>query len=279
KSIAFTVFGFDVYWYSLLIMAGVLIGMFISTKLTRRRGYNGEMIMDGLLWGIPLGIIGARLYYVVFNWSEFANDLGSVFTLRMTGLGIYGAVIGALIAAYIICKRKKVSFYDIADAIMPSMILAQALGRWGNYFNNELYGAVVESVSGQVLGDLALFPPAVFVNGEWHVALFLLESMWNLFVFAMLMLLWKKKPFLRGGATWLYVLLYCPMRAVLEGMRLPEYSLMIFNGTVRVSQVGSALLAIVGLIMIIRILKKGETEQVDVPACYQLPKQEEKKDV
>ena len=150
------------------------------------------MILDFILLAVPLGVIGARLYYVVFSWDEFAGHLDRIFTLQMQGLAIYGAVIGGIIAALIMAKWRKMSFWDLLDCAAPSLILAQAMGRWGNFFNQELYGGVLTSVSGQVSSQLALFPPAVNINGEWHLALFLIESVWNLIVFGILMLYWKK---------------------------------------------------------------------------------------
>ena len=127
-------------------MSGVLLGFWISTRLTRRRGYNSNLIMDVLLLGIPLGIIGARLYFVAFSWDMFKNNLDQIFTLQMEGLAIYGAVIGGLLAVFILSKWKKISFWDVTDAAVPSLILAQALGRWGNFFNQEVYGAALTSV-------------------------------------------------------------------------------------------------------------------------------------
>ncbi len=141
--------------------------------------------MDVLLLGIPLGIIGARLYFVAFSWDMFKNNLDQIFTLQMEGLAIYGAVIGGLLAVFILSKWKKISFWDVTDAAVPSLILAQALGRWGNFFNQEVYGAALTSVGGQVGSHLALFPPAVFIDATqtWHVALFLYESVFNLCIF------------------------------------------------------------------------------------------------
>ena len=140
--VAFSIFGFDVYWYGLIIMMGILVGIVISTKLSKIRGYSSDMILDFILLAVPLGVI-ARLYYVVFSWDEFAGHLDRIFTLQMQGLAIYGAVIGGIIAALIMAKWRKMSFWDLLDCAAPSLILAQAMGRWGNFFNQELYGGVL----------------------------------------------------------------------------------------------------------------------------------------
>ncbi len=274
RNIAFTIFGVPIYWYGVMILLGVLMATYVAIRLSRRIGYSSEMAMDLLLLALPLGVIGARLYDVAFEWSYFQNHLDEIFTLRMSGLAIYGAVIGGLIAGLILCKWRKMSFWDLVDTVMPGLVLAQAIGRWGNYFNQELYGAIVPSVHGQVLSDLALFPPAVLVDGQWHLGLFLIESMWNLLVFALLILLWKKKPQLRGGVFWAYVALYGAARAILEGLRLPDFSLMLWGSTLRVSQLVSIVMAIVGIVMFIRIWKKGGYPHKEVPMVYRLDKQE-----
>ncbi|MFR7473801.1 MAG: prolipoprotein diacylglyceryl transferase [Christensenellales bacterium] len=271
--IAFSIFGFDVYWYGLIIMMGILVGIVISTKLSKIRGYSSDMILDFILLAVPLGVIGARLYYVVFYWDEFAGHLDRIFTLQMQGLAIYGAVIGGIIAALIMAKWRKMSFWDLLDCAAPSLILAQAMGRWGNFFNQELYGGVLTSVSGQVSSQLALFPPAVNINGEWHLALFLIESVWNLIVFGILMLYWKKRPLERGSVFWLYCGLYASARAILEGMRISEFSLMIF-GTIRVSQVASVVIAVFAWIMFYRVRKRKGYGGPGVPERYQLKPEE-----
>ena len=148
-----------------------------------------------------------------------------------------------------------------------------AMGRWGNFFNQELYGGVLTSVSGQVSSQLALFPPAVNINGEWHLALFLIESVWNLIVFGILMLYWKKRPLERGSVFWLYCGLYASARAILEGMRISEFSLMIF-GTIRVSQVASVVIAVFAWIMFYRVRKRKGYGGPGVPERYQLKPEE-----
>lgn len=267
SGIAFSIFGFDVYWYGLIIMTGILVGIYISTRLSQKRGYSSEMILDFILLAVPLGVVGARLYYVAFSWEEFAGHLERVFTLQMQGLAIYGAVLGGILAAWIMAKWRKMSFWDLLDCAAPSLILAQAMGRWGNFFNQELYGGVLTSVSGQVSSQLALFPPAVNVNGQWHLALFLIESIWNLIVFGVLLAYWKKRPRERGSVFWLYCGLYASARAILEGMRISEFSLMIF-GTIRVSQVASVFIALFAWIMFYKVRKKGGYKGPDVPERY-----------
>ena len=269
RNIAFILFGLPVYWYGIMISSGVFMAMFVTIRLSRKRSYSSEMATDLLLLVLPLGVLGARLYDVAFEWDYFKYHLDQIFTFRMAGLAIYGAVIGGLIAALILSKWRKVSFWDIADSVMPGLILAQAIGRWGNYFNQELYGAALTSVHLIVLPDLALLPPAVLIDGQWHLGLFLIESVWSLLVFALLLCLWKKKPQMRGGALWAYVALYGTARAVLEGLRLPDFSLML--GPFRISQVVSILMAIIGAIMFLRVWHIGGYGHKEVLEYISLP--------
>lgn len=269
NNIAFSLFGIDIYWYGLIIMIGMILGVWIAIKLSRMRGYNSDMILDFVILAIPLAIIGARLYYVAFSWEEFAGHLDRIFTLRMSGLAIYGGVIGGVLAAFIRAKWCKMSIWDILDCCVPPLILAQAMGRWGNFFNQELYGAALESVSGQVSSHLALFPPAVYIDAtqQWHLGLFLIESLWNLLSFFILLYAFKKKPNHKGRVFWLYILLYCSARAYLEGLRLEQYSL--YWGPFRVSQLVSAAMAVVALVMLILQRKKGYKD-MPVPEKYRI---------
>jgi len=271
SNIAFSIFGLDIYWYSLMIMTGVVLGFFISTKLTRKRGYNSELVMDVLLLGIPLGIIGARLYFVAFSWDMFKNNLDQIFTLQMEGLAIYGGVIGGVLAVLILSKWKKFSFWDVTDAAVPSLILAQAIGRWGNFFNQEIYGAAITGgIGGQVGSHLALFPPAVFIDAtqSWHVALFFYESMLNFIIFGILLTFYLKKPGYRGCTTWLYFALYCFIRAILEGMRLPEY-ILFFLG-IPVSQLVSGVMCVIAFGFFIHAYRKGGYDAKEIPESYSL---------
>ncbi|NLC51952.1 MAG: prolipoprotein diacylglyceryl transferase, partial [Firmicutes bacterium] len=200
NNVAFSIFGVAIYWYGLLIMAGLILGIIISVNLAKTRGYNSDFILDFVILAVPLGIIGARLFYVAFSFEEFAGRLDTIFSLRMSGLSIFGAVIGGIVAALIFARWKKISIWDLFDCAAPSLILAQALGRWGNFFNGEVYGGIVNNPGMKISEYLALYPPAVFIkaDGNWHLALFLIESVWNLITFAVLMTVFHKQKKGRG---------------------------------------------------------------------------------
>ena len=275
QGVLFTIFGFPIYWYSIFIVIGLLLGIKITTILIRRRGYNDEVVWDLIIAGVPLGLVGARLFFVAFNWDFYRYNIGAIFSLRMEGVAIYGAVIGGVLAAYIVSRFRKCSFFDIADCAAPSLILAQALGRWGNFFNQEVYGGVVENVSGQISSHLALFPPAVYIDavGEWHVALFLIESVWNLIVFACLMTFFYKSK-RRGCTTFLYFALYSGMRAILEGFREEEFILTMFG--LPVDRILAAAVCIVAVVLFIVFFRKGGARAKPIPEIYQIQPEKEK---
>ena len=171
-------------WYSFLIVLGVVIAIVLAVREENRAGLGKDTVIDFTLVVLPCGIIGARIYYVVFSWDQFRNNLASVFRIWEGGIAIYGAVIGGLLAAWLFARRRRISFFTLCDVIAPGLILAQAIGRWGNYFNQECYGAAVTDPS------LQFFPFAVFIRSDtsnpWHMATFFYESVWNLLVFVFL---------------------------------------------------------------------------------------------
>lgn len=270
NNVAFTIFGFDIYWYGLLIMAGLIIGIFLSTNFAKKRGYKSDFILDFVILAVPLGIIGARLFYVAFSFDEFSGRLEAIFSLRMSGLSIFGAVIGGIAAALIYSKWKKTSVWDLFDCAAPSLILAQALGRWGNFFNEEVYGGIINNPGLKIFENLALFPPAVFISShkQWHLALFLIESVWNLITFAVLITVFHKQKEKRGIVFWLYFTMYCAVRSVLEGLRDEEFIL--YAGPVRISQLVSIILFALGLVMLVICIKKGGYKAVEIPDKYRL---------
>ena len=138
--VAFSLFGLEVRWYGILIASGVLIGAIIALKEAKRVGLDQETLLDLLIWEIPLCMVGARLYYVIFSWDMYKDNPIEALNIRKGGLAIHGVIITAIIVAIIFTKIRKVNFWTITDVCAPSLILAQAIGRWGNYLNQEAYG-------------------------------------------------------------------------------------------------------------------------------------------
>ena len=226
-------------WYAILIVGAILIGFVYCSHEARRMRLEQDTMIDFLLYAIPLAIVCARLYYVVFRFNMYSEDLLSVLNIKEGGLAIYGGIIGGLIAARITARKHQISVLTILDIVAPALVLGQAIGRWGNYINMEAYGLRIGEEY------LQFFPFAVEIPvGEvwyWHMATFFYEFCWNLVVFALLMAV-RRVQRRRGDVFCWYLLLYCAGRTVIEGLRYD--SLTFISEFVRISQVLSALAAL-----------------------------------
>lgn len=230
---------FGISWYAVLIVSAILIGLAYCSHEARRLHVSQDTIIDFLLYAIPLSIVFARIYYVVFRFNMYSEDLFSVFNIREGGLAIYGGVIGGLIAAKIASSKHDVPMTTILDIVSPALVLGQGIGRWGNYINMEAYGLRIGEEY------LQLFPFAVEIPvGDvwyWHMATFFYEFCWDLLVFALLLVI-RHAQRRRGDVFSWYLLLYCAGRTVIEGLRYD--SLTFISEFVRISQVLSALAAL-----------------------------------
>ena len=220
--------------YGLLIALGILIAVLLCAKNEARLGLPKDTAFDIALWCLPLGIIGARLYYCAFSWEQYRANPLSVLYIWEGGLAIYGGIIGGILGGFLLAKRKKLPFASLCDLVAPVLPLAQAIGRWGNFFNGEAYGAAITDAA------LQFFPYGVQVNGIWYQATFFYESMWDLCVFAALW--FTRKKWRRGDGFPLYFILYGLGRLFIEGMRSDS----LWWGNIRVSQLLSGLLIAAG---------------------------------
>ena len=229
---------FGISWYAILIVAAILIGLAFCTREARRLHVPQDTIIDFLLYAIPLAIICARIYYVIFRFNMYSEDLLSIFNIREGGLAIFGGIIGGLIAARIAARRHQVPVLTLLDIVAPALVLGQAIGRWGNYINMEAYGLRISEEY------LQFFPFAVEIPvGDiwyWHMATFFYEFCWDVIVFAILLLIRHHKRRSGDVFCW-YLLLYCAGRTVIEGLR--NDSLTFISEFVRISQVLSAMAA------------------------------------
>lgn len=248
--VAFYAFGQPIYWYGILISIGVLSGIFLAMRNAKVFDLDPEQIIDLALLAIPLAIIGARLYYVAFEWDQYKGNLLDIFNVRKGGLAIYGGVLAGIVAGFIFSRWKKIEFWNLADICAPSLILGQAIGRWGNYMNQEAYGYVVNNPEWQ------WFPAAVFIDAsqKWHLATFFYESFWNFIVF-FIMMSYRKHRKRTGEIFLLYIILYSLGRAFIEGLRMDS----LYWGSIRVSQLLSLVLIIVGLSVFIYRRKHKDT--------------------
>ncbi|NLC44520.1 MAG: prolipoprotein diacylglyceryl transferase [Clostridiales bacterium] len=253
--VAFQVFGQNIYWYGILISAGMLFGIILAMRNAKIFDLDQDAIVDLTLLVIPLAIVGARLYYVVFEWGQYKGNLLDIFNIRKGGLAIYGGVIGGVIAGLIYAKWKKQDFWNLADICAPSLILGQAIGRWGNYINQEAYGFAVRNPEWQ------WFPAAVFIeaNQRWHLATFFYESFWNFIVFFILMS-YRKHRKKTGEVFLLYLILYSVGRFFIEGLRTDS----LYIGNIRVSQLFSAILFVGAIVMFVYRRKHSPAEEMEV---------------
>ncbi|TYQ13051.1 UNVERIFIED_CONTAM: phosphatidylglycerol:prolipoprotein diacylglycerol transferase [Acetivibrio alkalicellulosi] len=250
--VAFHIFGRPILWYGIIISTGFIIAVLLGMKNSKRFGLEQDHVLDIVLWGTPAGIIGARLYYVIFNWGEFGGDLLKIINIRTGGLAIYGGLIGAVVASYIYCKVKKIDFLNLLDFGGPYFVLAQAIGRWGNFTNQEAFGVNTTlpwgMTSDKIRGTLEKLE-GVGVNPDLPVhPTFLYESLWNFAVFFFLM--WYRKKYkISGELFFMYMILYGVGRFFIEGLRIDS----LYIGPFRISQLLAASFVIVfSVIFIIR---------------------------
>ena len=204
--IAFTLFGIDIRWYGLLIGLAFMIGVLISYKRAPILGLNPDHVLDFCIFMIPASIIGARIYYIIFEWDMYAGNIRAMLDIRSGGLAIHGGLIFGIITAVLVCRYHKMNIWDLLDLIFPVVALGQAIGRWGNFFNSEAHGGPTD------------LPWAILVDGEYVHPTFLYESIWCLLLFYFLMYMTNHRSF-SGQITLLYGLLYSLERFFVEGLR------------------------------------------------------------
>jgi phosphatidylglycerol:prolipoprotein diacylglycerol transferase len=271
--VAFKVFNTPIYWYGIIIALAFLVCVLWAMRDTKKYDLVPDTVIDLMLFAAPIAIICARIYYVVFSWEDYRYNLKEIFATRDGGLAILGGVIGGVITAYFVARYKKIPTFKFFDFFVPYLALGQAIGRWGNFFNQEAFGtntslpwgmtspttkAFLSSVAGQLkeLNGITVYPDLPV-----HPT-FLYESILDFAIFALLLWMRKKKKF-DGEVFCLYFVTYCIGRAFIEGLRTD--SLMI--GHLRVSQLLSVILAIAFGIFIIykrNKIKNGGIEEAEV---------------
>jgi len=243
-----TILGIDIYWYAILILIGVCIGIYLANKEARRVQIGTSFMVDLIFYLIPIAILGARLYYVVFNYKVFKNDFFSIFKIWEGGLAIYGGIIVGIIFIVYYCKKKEKSILKTLDIIAPSLILGQAIGRWGNFINVEAYGNAVslEFLQNLHLPDFII--EGMHINGIYYQPTFLYESLWCIIGFIILMILrYKVKNIKIGTITSMYFIWYGIGRFFIEQLRTDS----LYIGDFRVSVIVSGIIVLIGLIILI----------------------------
>lgn len=257
---------FTVRWYGLLIASAVLIGVSLSQYLARRRSVDPDLLGDLAIWLVVGAIPCARLYYVLFEWENYAQQPQDIFAIWKGGIAIHGAILGGLLAALIFARLQRISFWQLADLVAPSLILGQAIGRWGNFFNSEAFGRPTD-LPWKLLIPLDRRPPG-YTQFEYFHPTFLYESLWNLGVFALLMVLFfwglRHPGRLKVGTLFLvYLVAYSAGRFWIEGLRMDSLML----GPLRIAQVVSLTEILIGLLGLVWLYRLRRSLPDVVPAA------------
>ena len=252
--IAFSIFGLPIRWYGILISTGMILGIILAQYTCKLKRIDYEVLLNAVLISIPLGIIGARAYYVLFEWNYYMANKAEILNIREGGLAIHGGLIFGLTAAIIYFRKKRMSFLKFADAAAPSIILAQALGRWGNFFNQEAHGGVV---SQEFIKHFPKFVQnGMYIKGAYYHPTFLYESIWDVSVCIILLVILNKMHKNRsekdGLVLFSYLGLYSIGRFFIEGLRTDSLML----GPLRIAQVVSLVGIAIWIIALIIINKR-----------------------
>lgn len=253
--VAFDFLGFEVMWYGVLIGFGIILAFILAYKNAKKKRLNFDVLIDTFLVSFPCAIIGARAYYVIFEWNNYKDNVMSVFNIRQGGLAIHGGLIGAFLAAFIYTRIKKINFLAYADLVAPSIILAQAVGRWGNFMNSEAHGDVV---SKEFISKFPKFiQDGMYINGQYYNPTFLYESIWDILVCIILVvILYKVKKGYEGVVISSYMILYSIGRFFIEGLRTDS---LMFIG-LRMAQLISLAGIILGIIFIFIIVQRNKNK-------------------
>ncbi|MED1490641.1 MULTISPECIES: prolipoprotein diacylglyceryl transferase [Bacillaceae] len=238
---------FSIHWYGIIIGTGILLGLYISTNEAVKRGLQKEVFSDLILWALPIALIFARIYYVIFNWSYYSQHPEEIIAIWRGGIAIHGALIGAIITTVVFAKKRNLSFWKLADIAAPSIILGQAIGRWGNFMNQEAHGGPVsrEFLESLHLPDFII--NQMYIKGSYYHPTFLYESLWNLIGFLVLLVL-QRINLKRGEVFLTYVIWYSIGRFFIEGMRTDSLML---TDSLRMAQVLSIVLVVTCTILIL----------------------------
>ncbi|MDY3118604.1 MAG: prolipoprotein diacylglyceryl transferase [Peptoniphilus sp.] len=250
--VAFRLFGLEVRWYGIFIACGAMLAIFFAEKLVAKNPrVPKEAAVDVSIFALPLGIIGARFYYVLFEWDYYSAHLSEVLAIRNGGLAIHGGILGGALAIYLYCRVKNIAFLELLDTMVPGVALAQGIGRWGNFMNGEAHGGVTN------------VPWAINVGGEMVHPTFLYESLLDVGIFLFLYLYLSKKRRFPGELVGAYMILYSIGRFFIEGLRTDS----LYIGSLRTAQVVSLIGIILGIVLLFVQRKRTRTDEytLDTP--------------
>lgn len=248
----------QIYWYSICILLGMGFGIFFILKEAKRKNINTEVAIDIIFYSIIWAVIGARLYYVIFNFDYYSKNIGEIFEIWNGGLAIHGGLIGGLLYVLYTTKRRKINIIKFLDISAPGVLIGQAIGRWGNFFNGEVYGKIVEKTFFTNLHLPDFITNGMYIEGAYREPLFLYESLINLVGFIILLIFRRRKYIKEGQITGLYLVWYGITRFILEGMRDGEFTLLI--GNFKVAQIVSVIMVLIGIFLLLFRFKTSKFE-------------------
>ncbi|TDL87444.1 prolipoprotein diacylglyceryl transferase [Vibrio vulnificus] len=247
----------QVHWYGLIIGFGVLLGLIIALRESERRGLDKEIFTDLILFAVPIAIISARIYYVIFQWEYYSQNPGDIIKIWNGGIAIHGALIGSVLTAIVFAKVKKVSFWKLVDIAAPSLLLGQAIGRWGNFMNQEAHGGEITRSFLENMHLPEFIINQMYINGTYYHPTFLYESLWN--ILGVIILLSLRKVNLRRGELFLtYVIWYSIGRYYIEGLRTDSLML---TESLRIAQVISIVLVAGAIALVVYRRVRGHADK------------------
>lgn len=258
--VAFNIFGFNVYYYSLCILLGVIVAYILITREGKKQGLPKEFISDLIFYTLIIGILGARVYYCVFNLDYYLANPSEILKIYNGGLAIHGGVIAGLIFVYFYTKEKNVSFIKILDIVAPAVIIAQSFGRWGNFFNQEAHGGITTYQNLKNMHIPEFIINGMHIEGKYYYPTFFFESIWCLIGFIILMIARRNKNLRKGFQIGFYFIWYGIGRFFIEAFRTD--SLMFFG--LKIAQIVSLIGIIIGIIIIVTNRNKKYYNEMEV---------------
>lgn len=245
--IAFHFGPIEVHWYGIIIGLGAILGLYIATRESKKRGMSPDHITDLVMIALPIAIICARIYYVAFEWDYYKNHFSEIPQIWHGGIAIHGGLIGAIITAIILTKVRKIPFWKLADIAAPSILLGQAVGRWGNFMNQEAHGGPVSRTFLENLHLPAFIINQMDIDGVYYHPTFLYESVWS-FIGVILLIMLRRVNLRRGEMFFSYLIWYSIGRFFIESMRTDSLML---NSHLRIAQIISIAIILVSILFII----------------------------
>lgn len=245
--VAFSLGSLEVRWYGVIIAFGIIVAFLVAQKEMVKRGFHPDYLTDLLIWAVPIAIISARIYYVIFKWDFYGQNPEKIIEIWNGGIAIHGALIGSFITAYIFTKKRGTSFWKVTDIVAPSILIGQTVGRWGNFMNQEAHGGEITRsfLENLMLPDWII--NQMYIDGKYYHPTFLYESVWNLIGVVILILL-RKVNLRRGEMVLFYLVWYSVGRFFIEGMRTDSLYLI---GDLRQAQVISLVTIAVAIIIFV----------------------------